>query len=106
MNRDLPSPAMRFLRRQTRVVVPSLVKELVGAIRKSAPGERRDRVDGLPKGRFRLPNLVNGPFEGLLGSLTLNRDPGDIACRLDQLKISTVGNSRLSIGHAECPNDI
>ena len=39
MNRDLPSPAVRLFRGETRVVMPSLVQEFVGAIRQVAPGE-------------------------------------------------------------------
>jgi hypothetical protein len=58
MNRDLPSPAMGLLRGETSIVVPSLVKELVGTIRKIAPRERWDLVDHLPEPRLRASRLV------------------------------------------------
>jgi hypothetical protein len=35
MDRNLPAPALRFLRRKTGVFAPSLVHELYGAIRVS-----------------------------------------------------------------------
>ena len=37
MNRDLPTLAVRFLRGETCVVVPSPVKELVGTVRQIGP---------------------------------------------------------------------
>jgi hypothetical protein len=58
MNRDLPSPAMGPLRGETCVIVPSLVKELVGTIRKIASRERWDLVDDLPERRLRASRLV------------------------------------------------
>src|ERR1043166_1536342 len=45
MEGDLPSPSGGLLLGQTRVVLPRLVEELVGAIREVAPREHRDRVD-------------------------------------------------------------
>jgi hypothetical protein len=58
MNRDLPSPAMGLLRGETRVIVPSLVKELAGTIRKIAPREDWDLVDDLTERRLRASRLV------------------------------------------------
>src|SRR5262245_24497680 len=40
MNCDLPPPAMGLVRPKTRVVVPSLVEEFIGAVRQAAPRER------------------------------------------------------------------
>src|SRR5215813_14100510 len=45
MERLLPSPTVGFFGRQTRVVVPSLVQELVRPVRRTVPGEDRDRVE-------------------------------------------------------------
>ena len=45
MNGDLPTLAMRLFRRETCVVMPPPVKELVGTIRQIAPREGWDRVD-------------------------------------------------------------
>src|SRR2546425_10842060 len=47
MNGDSPSPAACFLRGETRIVMPSLVEELVGTIRKIARREGGDRVEDL-----------------------------------------------------------
>ena len=58
MNRNLPSPAVGLLRGETRVIVPSLVKELAGTIRKIAPREDWDIVDDLPERRLRASRLV------------------------------------------------
>ena len=58
MNRDLPSRAMGLLRGETCVIVPALVKELAGTIRKIAPRDRWDFVDDLPERRFRASRLV------------------------------------------------
>jgi hypothetical protein len=47
MNGDSPSPAACFLRGETRIVMPSLVEELVRTIRKIARREGGDRVEDL-----------------------------------------------------------
>src|SRR6267143_7063084 len=47
MDGDSPSPAACFLRGETRIVMPSLVEELVGTIRKIARREGGDRVEDL-----------------------------------------------------------
>src|SRR5258705_10276579 len=60
MNGDSPSPAACFLRGETRIVVPSLVEELVGTIRKIARREGGDRVEDLSelsRGCLRLGDL-------------------------------------------------
>jgi len=62
MNRDLPSPAIGLLRGETCVIVPALVKELAGTIRKIAPRERWDLVDDLPERRLRTSQLVEHFF--------------------------------------------
>ena len=53
MNRDLPSCAMGLLRGETRVIVPSLVKELARTIWKGVAlilDIASSRSDGLPQG--------------------------------------------------------
>jgi len=60
MNGDSPSPAAGFLRGETRIVMPALVEELVGTIRKIARREGRDRVEDrsdLSRGCLGLGNL-------------------------------------------------
>jgi hypothetical protein len=58
MNRDFPSRAACLFPGNARVVMPSLVQELNGTIRKTGPRERGDRVDDLSERRLRLPRLV------------------------------------------------
>jgi hypothetical protein len=58
MNRVLPSPAVCLFRRDTSVVKPSLVHELVGAVRKTAPREYGDRIDDLSEPSRRPSRLV------------------------------------------------
>src|SRR5215510_9765349 len=63
MERGLPSPAMRLFGRETCVVMPSFVQEIVRTIRQIALGQRGDRIDHLPKSGFRVPpkfRLVKG----------------------------------------------
>jgi len=60
MNGDSPSPASGFLRGETRIVMPALVEELVGTIRKIARREGRDGVEDrsdLRRGCLGLGNL-------------------------------------------------
>jgi len=45
MNRCPPSPAVRFLRRQTRVLIPLLIYEIDGTIRMTGPGKHRHIVN-------------------------------------------------------------
>src|ERR1700731_3111948 len=49
MNGDFPSPAVCLLRREARVVMPSLVEELDRTICQTAPRERGDRINHHPK---------------------------------------------------------
>src|SRR5216684_1893272 len=97
----LPPPAASSLWRETRIIVPSLVQEFDGAVRRTAPSQCRDGVDDPAEAHFRFRDLVKGLSQGLLGSFTLDRDAGDVACRLDQLKVSTVRSLWLPIGHCE-----
>jgi len=62
MDRDFPSAAVRPLRRETGVVMPTLVKELIRTIRQMAPRERGDRVDDLSKLKFRLLRVTEHPL--------------------------------------------
>ena len=63
MDRELPSPVMRFLRGETCVVVPSLVEEFVRTIRVVAPRKGGDRVDNLSKASLRLFRFFERPLQ-------------------------------------------
>src|ERR1700677_2025200 len=54
MNCRLPSMDTRLLRRKAGVIVPTLVQELCGTIRSSAPNQDGKRIDNLPKIVLRL----------------------------------------------------
>lgn len=71
MNRDLPSLASRRFPRNTRVLMPSFVQELVRAIRKMAPRERGNRVDDLEEPRHRFGGLVGRLLQYLLSFVRL-----------------------------------
>jgi len=45
MNGYLPPPAVRLIRRQTHIVLPSLIEEFDGTIWKTAPRHRGDGID-------------------------------------------------------------
>src|SRR5216683_3079708 len=62
MNCDFPSPAVCLLRREARVVMPSLVEELDRTICQTAPRERGDRIDHDPKFIFACLQFVERPL--------------------------------------------
>src|SRR5271156_5140689 len=71
MKSSLPTPTMRFFRGHARVFVPSLVEELIWAIRKIAPSHCGDRIDHLPKFGLGLLDLVKRIFERFLCPLSI-----------------------------------
>src|SRR4029077_15345561 len=66
MEGGLPSPTMRFFRGEARVLMPSLVQELVWTIRQVAPDQGRDGIDHLPKFGFGFLDLVKSVSESFL----------------------------------------
>ena len=69
--------------------MPSLVPKYSRAIRQATPRESRDRVDDLPESRFRVPDLLRGPSQCFLRSLSLDGDYCDV--------IRTFGRNRVNI---------
>src|SRR5271170_14726 len=70
MNANLPSPAMRFLRRETHIVMPLLIQKLFRTLRESTPGERGDGINHPSQLNLGLPQLMKGSLQ-ILGSLVL-----------------------------------
>src|SRR6476659_463778 len=58
MNYDFTPHALYFFGRDTRVIAPSLVNKLVGAIRQVAPRQRGNRVNDLSEMSLRFLRLV------------------------------------------------
>ena len=58
MNYDFTPHSLYFFGRETRVIAPSLVNKLVGAIRQVAPRERWNRVNDLSEMSRRFLRLV------------------------------------------------
>src|SRR5271154_1009367 len=58
MNGNLPSPAVRFLKRQAGIVTPSFVEELLRSIWQAAPDQGGDRIDNPLEVAVRLIQLV------------------------------------------------
>src|SRR2546425_10049532 len=73
VNGILPSPAADRFRGQAGIVVPSTIPKFSCTIRRTTPRECRDRVDDLPKCRFRGPDLLKGASQCFLRSLSLDR---------------------------------
>src|SRR5258708_12490947 len=71
MESGLPSPTMRFFRGEARVLMPSLVQELVWTIRQVAPDQCRDGIDHLPKFGFGLLDLVERISQRFLRLLSI-----------------------------------
>src|SRR5262245_253359 len=79
MKRGLPAPTVRLLRRETRIFMPTFVKELVRTIGQIAPRERGNGINHLSKFGFRLLDLLKGMSEGFLRPLAFNCDERDIS---------------------------
>jgi hypothetical protein len=62
MDCNLPSPAVGFLRGETRIVVPSLVEEFHGTVRQPTPYERRNRINDFSQSGFRLLDPLKRVF--------------------------------------------
>ena len=58
MNRGLPSPAEAFLKRETRVIMPSPIQEFVGAARPGTPRKRGDCIDDVRRLASDSPTTV------------------------------------------------
>jgi hypothetical protein len=58
MEGGLPSPTKRFFQGEARVLMPSLVQELVWTICQVAPDQCRDGIDHLPKFGFGFLDLI------------------------------------------------
>src|SRR5690348_18427880 len=101
MERNLPTPTMRFFWRKTCVLMPFFVEELVRTIRQIAPGQCGDRINHLPKSGLRPLDLVKRTSERFLRPLPFNCDTRDAPRRFDQFKISLIWGSSLRIGDAE-----
>src|SRR5258708_28268581 len=71
MEGGLPSPTMRFFRRQARVLMPSLVQKLVWAIRQVAPDQCGDGIDHLPKFGLGFLDLVERIAQSFLSLLSI-----------------------------------
>src|SRR5882724_9766073 len=80
MERNLPTPTMRFFRRKTCVLMPFFVEELVRAIGQIAPGQCRDRINHLPKSGLRPLDLVKRISERFLRPLAFDGDASDVTC--------------------------
>src|ERR1019366_7109401 len=77
MKRSLPSPSARLFRGQTRIVLPTFVRKLVGSVGQIAVGLRGDRVDNLAKPCLRQPRLCQG-FLQVLSCSALPGPLGDV----------------------------
>src|SRR5262249_42393567 len=99
MERGLPAPAMRLLRRETRIFMPPFVEELVRTIREIAPRERGNGIDHLPQSGFRLLDFLEGMSKGFLRPLAFDGDERDISSatrsRLHESKVLRRGHVRL-----------
>src|SRR5258708_13899888 len=81
MESGLPSPTMRFFRGEARVLMPSLVQELVWTIRQVAPDQCRDGIDHLPKFGFGLLDLVERISQRFLRLLSILNVSGGFGIR-------------------------
>src|SRR5260370_31516148 len=100
MNCDLPSPAVCLLRREARVVMPSLVEELDRTICQSAPRERGDRIDHHPKFIFGWLQFIERPVgfrpSWVLLGRTGNSLPGRRDCKCVRNEIGFRGGHEVS----------
>src|SRR5262249_34115705 len=110
MKRGLPAPTMRLFRRETCIVMPTFVEELVRTIRQIAPRERGNGINHLPKFGFRLLDLLKGMSEGFLRPLAFNCDERDISSatrgRLHQSMVFSRRHARLGRIHCKRPEDL
>src|SRR5271155_1289193 len=95
MNDSLPTPTVGFFRRESGVVVPSLVDEILGTVGKTAPYECGNRINHLPEFGLRLLDLVKRISESCLRPLAFNRDASDVPCAFNEREVIVGGNSRL-----------
>lgn len=86
MNCDCPAPALRFSRREARVVVPALIEEFGGAVGQSAPRQRRDCVDDDSKLIFRFFDFDERLFQSSVRMVLL----GDVHHRADILQLPRI----------------
>src|ERR1700746_1812692 len=106
MERNLPTPTMRFFRRKACVLMPFFVEELVRTIRQIAPGQCGDRINHLPKSGLRPLDLVKRISERFLRPLPFNCDTRDVPRGFDQCKILLIWGSSLRIGDAESAENL
>src|ERR1700747_1844219 len=95
MERNLPTPTVRFFMRKTCVLMPFLVEELVRTIRQIAPGQCRDRINHLPKSGLRPLDLVKRISECFLRPLAFNGYASDVTCAFYEHEVLFGGNPRL-----------